>query len=184
VALQTICALSSCPRIARANRARYSSASRVLPAFAAGQIPSMPRSASKSSTLRSDRVSHVHHHDQTDDLRRAVEIAERVAHGLKLPRRDAAGFLSDSTLVDCRKIHRAIDRATRAENEPSGTLAARGFEHMCSSQRIDPPDVERATSHDHRCGNGTAMEGRVEWSTSKKYFDLARIGDVATLEIH
>jgi hypothetical protein len=43
------------------------------------------------------RVSHVHHHDQTDDLRRAIEIAERVAHGLKLPRRDAAGFLSDST---------------------------------------------------------------------------------------
>ena len=44
------------------------------------------------------RVSHVHHHDQTDDLRRAIEIAERVAHGLKLPRRDAAGLLSDSTL--------------------------------------------------------------------------------------
>src|SRR5271154_719329 len=43
------------------------------------------------------RVSHVHHHDQTDDLRRAIEIAERVAHGLKLPRRGAAGFLSDST---------------------------------------------------------------------------------------
>src|SRR3984893_108733 len=35
------------------------------------------------------RVSHVHHHDQTDDLRRAVEISERIAHGLKLPRRDA-----------------------------------------------------------------------------------------------
>jgi hypothetical protein len=43
------------------------------------------------------RISHVHHHDQTDDLRRAIEIAERVAHRLKLPRRDAAGFLSDST---------------------------------------------------------------------------------------
>ena len=43
------------------------------------------------------RVSHVHRHDQTDDLRRAIEIAEWVAHGLKLPRRDAAGFLSDST---------------------------------------------------------------------------------------
>jgi hypothetical protein len=28
MALQTICALSSCPRIARANRARYSSAGR------------------------------------------------------------------------------------------------------------------------------------------------------------
>src|SRR6202142_3650108 len=41
--------------------------------------------------------SHVHHHDQTDDLRRAIEITERVAHGLKLPRRGAAGFLPDST---------------------------------------------------------------------------------------
>src|SRR5271156_6834183 len=35
-------------------------------------------------------ISHVHHHDQTDDLRRAVEISERVAHGMKLPRREAA----------------------------------------------------------------------------------------------
>ena len=35
-------------------------------------LTSMPRSASKSSTLRSDRVSHVHHHDQTDDLRRVL----------------------------------------------------------------------------------------------------------------
>src|SRR5579863_5825207 len=26
------------------------------------------------------RVSHVHHHDQTDDLWRAVEISERVGH--------------------------------------------------------------------------------------------------------
>jgi hypothetical protein len=25
------------------------------------------------------RVSHIHHHDQTDDLRRAVEISERIA---------------------------------------------------------------------------------------------------------
>jgi hypothetical protein len=33
--------------------------------------------------------SHVHHHDQTDDLRRAIEISERVAHGLKLPPRGA-----------------------------------------------------------------------------------------------
>ena len=33
--------------------------------------------------------SHVHHHDQTDDLRRAIEISERVANGLKLPSRGA-----------------------------------------------------------------------------------------------
>src|SRR5271170_3827769 len=29
-------------------------------------------------------VSHVHHHDQTDHFRRAVEISERVVHGLTL----------------------------------------------------------------------------------------------------
>jgi hypothetical protein len=31
------------------------------------------------------RIPHVHHHDQMDDLWRAVEISERVAYGLKLP---------------------------------------------------------------------------------------------------
>src|SRR5208282_3343449 len=35
-------------------------------------------------------VPHVHHHHQTDDLRRAVEISERVAHGLKLPNLETA----------------------------------------------------------------------------------------------
>jgi hypothetical protein len=29
-------------------------------------------------------VSHVHHHDETDDLRRTVEISERVGHGPSL----------------------------------------------------------------------------------------------------
>ena len=56
------------------------------------------------------RVSHVHHHDQADDLRRAIEIAEWVAHGLKLPRRDAAGFLSDSTSVRDPIVLRAAER--------------------------------------------------------------------------
>src|SRR5271157_1941702 len=36
------------------------------------------------------RVSHVHHHDQTDDLWRAVEISERVAHRPSLPRAKAS----------------------------------------------------------------------------------------------
>jgi hypothetical protein len=31
------------------------------------------------------RVSDMHHHDQTDDLQRTVEISERVAHGRNLP---------------------------------------------------------------------------------------------------
>src|SRR6202789_1402614 len=44
-----------------------------------------------------ERISNVHHHDQTDDLRRAVEISERIAHGLKLPRRDALRALCLTT---------------------------------------------------------------------------------------
>jgi hypothetical protein len=32
------------------------------------------------------RVPHVHHHDQTDDLRRTVEISEWVPHRVKLSR--------------------------------------------------------------------------------------------------
>jgi len=36
------------------------------------------------------RVPDVHHHDQTDHFRRAVEISKRVAHGLKLPQPEAA----------------------------------------------------------------------------------------------
>jgi hypothetical protein len=39
--------------------------------------------------VQRQRVSHVHHHDQTDDLRRAVEISERVAHAPSLPRPEA-----------------------------------------------------------------------------------------------
>jgi hypothetical protein len=33
---------------------------------------------------------HVHHHGQTDNLWQAIEISERIAHGLKLPRRARA----------------------------------------------------------------------------------------------
>src|SRR5271169_5562095 len=47
------------------------------------------------------RISHVHHHNQTDDLRRAVEISERVAHGPSLPRAEASrAFGSDTTLFE------------------------------------------------------------------------------------
>src|SRR5208337_3004359 len=35
------------------------------------------------------RVSHVHHHDKTDDLRRAVKISEWIAHDPSLPRSEA-----------------------------------------------------------------------------------------------
>src|SRR3984957_2024755 len=57
------------------------------------------------------RVSHVHHHDQTDDLRRAVEISERVAHGLKLPRRErTACSLSDNAYSCMLAGHRLVRR--------------------------------------------------------------------------
>src|SRR5271165_2210329 len=36
------------------------------------------------------RVPQVHHYDQTDHFRRAVEISKRIAHGLKLPQPEAA----------------------------------------------------------------------------------------------
>ena len=49
-------------------------------------LMSIPRSAKQIlDVAQRQRVSHVHHHDQTDDLWRAVEISERIAHGLKLP---------------------------------------------------------------------------------------------------
>jgi hypothetical protein len=37
-------------------------------------------------------VSHIHHHHQTDDLRRAVKISERVAHRMELPWREAPWY--------------------------------------------------------------------------------------------
>jgi hypothetical protein len=40
--------------------------------------------------VQRQRVSHVHHHNQTDDLWRAVQISEWVAHVLKLPQPDTA----------------------------------------------------------------------------------------------
>src|SRR5271165_549307 len=51
------------------------------------------------------RVSHVHHHDQTDDLWRAVEISERVAHGPILPRPEtprALGLTKPPASPKCR----------------------------------------------------------------------------------
>ena len=41
------------------------------------------------------RVSHIHHHHQTNDFWRAVEIPERVAHGSKLPQPGKAQNWSD-----------------------------------------------------------------------------------------
>ena len=42
------------------------------------------------------RVSHVHHHDQTDDLWRAVEISERIAHAPRLTQPGPLKICSDT----------------------------------------------------------------------------------------
>src|SRR5271166_6287789 len=65
---------------------------------------------------RRQRISHVHHHDQTDNLRRTVEISERVAHGMKLPRPRHPRIWSDTALATTKtkapafaaQIHRRI----------------------------------------------------------------------------
>jgi Oxidoreductase molybdopterin binding domain len=43
------------------------------------------------------RVSHVHHHDQTDNLWRAVEISERIAHALRLTQPGQPRICPDTT---------------------------------------------------------------------------------------
>jgi hypothetical protein len=44
------------------------------------------------------RVSHVHHHDQIDDLWRAVEISERIAHAPRLTQPGQPRICPDTTL--------------------------------------------------------------------------------------
>jgi hypothetical protein len=53
---------------------------------------------------RGDRYLHVHHHDQTDHFRRAVEISERVAHGLTLAWPDTVSVSSDKALASSVRI--------------------------------------------------------------------------------
>ena len=43
------------------------------------------------------RVSHVHHHDQTDNLWRAVEISERIAHAPRLTQPGQPRICPDTT---------------------------------------------------------------------------------------
>jgi uncharacterized protein with GYD domain len=62
------------------------------------------------------RVSNVHHHDQTDDLWRAVEISERVAHVLKLARPHAA---QEFALTE---PPRRLDDTKKAPSEMGGEM--------------------------------------------------------------
>src|SRR5271155_551449 len=98
-------------------------------------LMSIPRSASKSSTLRSDS-GYVHHHDQADDLWRAVEISERVAHGMKLPRRVAP---------------RAISSDTAARSNPSSTTTSTGV------PRASAPRTERRSCTPTSVGRTTTI---------------------------
>jgi methionine synthase II (cobalamin-independent) len=67
------------------------------------------------------RVSHVHHHDQTDDLWRAVEISERIAHA---PRLTQPGTAREFALTPPTIILGVLDLST-PEIETAATVAAR-----------------------------------------------------------
>src|ERR1700687_351648 len=56
------------------------------------------------------RVLHVHHHDQTDHFWRAVEIPERVSHGLKLRQPNTARKIA--LTVPSRGLRRIRGRST------------------------------------------------------------------------
>jgi hypothetical protein len=63
-----------------------------------------------------ESVSHVHHHDQTHDLRRAVEISERVAHAMKLPPPASVRMWSDAAVMMSRYTHSGLrHRPTRRD---------------------------------------------------------------------
>ena len=81
--------------------------------------------------------------------------------------------------VDHRTVHRPIDRAGGAEDEPPHPLSPHGFEQMRRAQDIDAPDLEWSVGHHHRSGDGAAMDDRVKPIAVEQPIDLLRIGDVA-----
>src|SRR5437667_1800229 len=77
------------------------------------------------------RESHVHHHDQTDDLWRAVEISERAAHGMKLPRSEAPralGLTKPSGRADY--LRRLSPTASRSSPSHSQRRSSTDDEHV------------------------------------------------------
>src|SRR5260370_41671634 len=72
------------------------------------------------------RVFHVHHHDQTDHFWRAVEISERVAHGLRLPQPKTARKIA--LTVPRTRPEVTLTKPSRAcptaEQSPAETAAA------------------------------------------------------------
>ena len=64
------------------------------------------------------RVSHIHHHHQTNDFWRAVEIPERVAHGSKLPQPGKAqeiGLTEPAQKLAATLVERELVREIRAK---------------------------------------------------------------------
>ena len=92
-----------------------------------------------------ERISHVHHHDQTDNVRRTVEISERVAHGMKLPRPRHPRIWSDTALATTNDkspcfcgANSSADCKDRLEHPATGRSLVR---LICPDQRRLSQDV-------------------------------------------
>ena len=79
------------------------------------------------------RVLHVHHHDQTDHFWRAVEISERVTHGLKLPQPKRSQKIALTVPSRRAKRIRFGHVAKRAANEVNAMAAIPGGARACAS---------------------------------------------------
>src|SRR5580692_7266286 len=68
-------------------------------------------------------VSHVHHHDQTDDLWRAVEISERIAHAPRLTQPGQPRICPDTTFSAAIEVAVALARlrAVQERAAPGGS---------------------------------------------------------------
>jgi hypothetical protein len=92
--------------------------------------------------LRRQWVSDVHHHQQTDDLRRVVEISERVGHGLKLPRRDTLRAFCLTTARRAQESMTTMKRCAKKRIDPE----ARGVVCAVTRARVIGATDQRTTS--------------------------------------
>src|SRR5580704_8386409 len=93
------------------------------------------------------RVSDVHHHDQTDDFWRAVEISERVAHVLKLARPHAAPeFALTEPPRDVVPLRQRVQRLSRNELLSNLPLECRAVRSMLR-HGFHPPEAQQAWSN-------------------------------------
>jgi hypothetical protein len=97
------------PRTVRGFPIRPSPLSRGLPTLSR----SGPFSPQRHEMSQDKRVSHVHHRDQTDDLSRAIEILERIAHAPWLTQSGTAREFSLTLPVAelCGKVGDGVNQA-------------------------------------------------------------------------